>query len=111
MTPTLSPKLFATTSVYSETIRILSCAYRLPEEFEQQLESTATSAGATMSFFRHEEDYRPDGPHTTRSGPQAAPQTIGFDESPVGYSLASCSPAELTSASPAEGNSEPEDLI
>ena len=35
--------------------------YQPPEEFEQQLESTATSAGATMSFFRHGEDYRPDG--------------------------------------------------
>ena len=34
--------------------------YRSPEEFEQQLEPAATSAGATMSFFRHGEDYRPD---------------------------------------------------
>ncbi len=34
--------------------------YRSPEEFEQQLESTATTTGATMSFFRHGEDYRPD---------------------------------------------------
>src|SRR5262245_21778246 len=35
--------------------------YQTPEEFEQQLESTPTFAGATMSFFRHGEDYRPDG--------------------------------------------------
>ena len=75
--------------------------YQPPEEFEQQLESTATAAGASMSFFRHGEIYQPDGPHATRSDPQAAPQTIGFDESPAGYSLASCSPAELASASPA----------
>ena len=75
--------------------------YQPPEEFEQQLESTATADGAIMSFFRHWEDYRPDGPHTTRSGPQAAPQTIGIDESPAGHSLASCSPAERASASPA----------
>jgi putative transposase len=75
--------------------------YQPPEEFEQQLESTATAAGASMSFFRHGEDYRPDGPHATRSGPQVAAQTIGFDESPAGYSLARCSPAELASASPA----------
>jgi transposase InsO family protein len=76
--------------------------YKTPVEFEQQLKSTATSAGATMSFFRHGEDYRPDeGNARARSGPQAAPQTIGIDESPTGYSLASCSPAELTSASPA----------
>ena len=75
--------------------------YQPPEEFEQQLESTATAAGASMSFFRQGEIYRPDGPHATRSDPQAAPQTIGFDESPAGYPLASCSPAELASASPA----------
>jgi len=81
--------------------------YQSPDEFEQQLESTASSAGATMSFFRHGEDYRSDGAQAlrsadsiTRSGPQTAPQTIGFDESPTGYSLASCSPAELASASP-----------
>jgi transposase InsO family protein len=75
--------------------------YRPPEEFEQQLESAATAAGARMSFFRQGEDYRPDGPQAARSGPQTAPQTIGFDESPAGYSLASCSPAGLASASPA----------
>ncbi len=38
----------------------------------------------------------------TESGPQTALQTIGFDESPTGYSLASCSPAEIASASPAD---------
>jgi len=27
--------------------------YQPPEEFEQQVESAVTSAGATMSFFRH----------------------------------------------------------
>ncbi len=77
--------------------------YRSPEEFEQQLESAATSAGATMSFFRPGEDYRPDGPDLiTRSGPLTAPQTIGFDESSAGYSLTSCAPAELAFASSAE---------
>ena len=81
--------------------------YQPPAEFEQALESTTAASGATMSFFRHEEIYRPDGAHSmTRSGPQTAPQTIGFDESPAGYSLASCSPAELASASPAAGDSE-----
>jgi putative transposase len=35
--------------------------YKPPMEFEQQVEAAATSAGATMSFFRHEENYRPDG--------------------------------------------------
>ena len=82
--------------------------YQPPEEFEQQLESAVTNVGATMSFFRHGEDYRPDGAVVnTKSGPPTAPLTIGFDESPAGYSLASCSPAELASASPADGNSEP----
>jgi transposase InsO family protein len=94
--------------------------YQPPEEFEQQLESAVTSAGATMSFFRHGETYRPDGAEArtaqdadakTKSGPQAALQTIGIDESPTGYSLASCSPAELASASPANGDSEPELLL
>ncbi len=87
--------------------------YRPPEEFEQAVGSTTIVAGATMSFFRHGEDYRPDGAKAsrqtdpiTRSGPETAPQTIGFDESPAGYSLASCSPAELASASPANGDSE-----
>jgi transposase InsO family protein len=32
--------------------------YQSPDEFERQLESTLASAGATMSFFRHGEDYR-----------------------------------------------------
>ena len=94
--------------------------YQSPEEFEQQLNSTTTFAGATMSFFRHGEDYRPDGAHEkhqstdtkVRSGPQTAPAaTIGFDESPAGYSSASCSPAELASASPANADSEPEVLL
>ena len=35
--------------------------YKSPEEFEQAAASNASSAGATMSFFRHGEDYRPDG--------------------------------------------------
>jgi putative transposase len=86
--------------------------YRSPEEFEQVLDSSTSTAGATMSFFRHAEDYRPDSTKATRgadsitkSGLQTAPQTIGIDESPAGYSLASCSPAELASASPATHDS------
>jgi transposase InsO family protein len=61
--------------------------YQPPEEFERQLESIVTSVGATMSFFRHGKDYRPDGAkekhqHTdtkVRSGLQTAPLTIGFE--------------------------------
>jgi len=76
--------------------------YQSPDEFEQQLDATGASAGARMSFFRHGEDYRNDQvPSPTRSGLTAAPLTH-FDESPAGYSLASCSPAALASASPAD---------
>jgi putative transposase len=86
--------------------------YQSPDEFEQQLESTVASTGATMSFFRHGEDYRPDDTVAkTKSGPQTAPPTIGFDESPAGYSLASCSPAELASASPADTHSATTRLV
>jgi len=81
--------------------------YQSPDEFERQLESTVASAGATMSFFRHGEDYRNyQTPSLTRSGVPAAPLTHSFDESPAGYSLASCSPAALASASPAGADSE-----
>src|ERR1044071_3392747 len=81
--------------------------YQSPDEFERQLEATVASAGATMSFFRHGEDYRNyEAPSQMRSGMKAAPLTQGFDESPAGYSLASCSPAALASASPASEDSE-----
>lgn len=80
--------------------------YQSPDEFEQQLDSTLASNSATMSFFRHGEDYRNQAPSFTRSGVHAAPLTHSFDESPTGYSLASCSPAVLASASPAGEDSE-----
>jgi hypothetical protein len=51
-----------------------------------------------MSFPRHKGIYRSDG--RTRSG-CAAPGADRVDESPAGYSLAGCAPAEPTSASPA----------
>ena len=93
----------------AESNNNFSLAAERISEFEQQLKPATTFAAATMSFFRHGEDYRPDSVLSmTRSDPQTAPPTIGFDESPAGYSLASCSPAELASASPAKGDSEPE---
>jgi Integrase core domain len=62
--------------------------YQPPAEFEQAAVSSAALASATMSFFRHQEDYRPDGPDAlTRSGQLTAPRTIGVDESPAAYSL------------------------
>ena len=51
--------------------------YRPPEEFEQAANSGATSQGATMSFFRHEEIYRSDGGFRLKgSRPKPAPRLI-----------------------------------
>jgi transposase InsO family protein len=88
---------------YYNRVRLHSAlGYQSPEEFEQSLVPDSSTAAATMSFFRHREDYRPDVHNSERgSGPQATPLTIGIDESPAGYSLTSCSPAEPASASPA----------
>ena len=79
--------------------------YRPPEEFEQTAAPPAPAEGcgaASMSFFRHGEIYRSDG--TQKAGSRlvsSPPAPIGVDESPAGYSLAGCSPAEPASASPA----------
>jgi hypothetical protein len=77
--------------------------YRSPEEFEASAPAAAGSAGASMSFFRHGEIYR-----WKRNGKPAQPGSPAhpFDESPVGYSLAGCSPAEPASASPTGVESE-----
>ncbi len=83
-----------------------SLGYLPPEEFEQNLSPAANNAGTKMSFFRHQEIYRSDDLQIQRGSNLAiTPQPIGVDESPTGYSLVSCSPAELTSASPVEPNS------
>ena len=84
--------------------------YQSPEEFEQAADLPAT--GATMSFFRHTEIYRSDGRRWKRRKPAA----VGFpahrlDESPAGYSLAGCSPAEPASASPADGDIKEEEPV
>jgi hypothetical protein len=52
-----------------------------------------------MSFLRHEEIYRSDVGKTER-GSHADPFRHRFDEFPAGYSLAGCSPAVPTAASP-----------
>jgi transposase InsO family protein len=83
--------------------------YRPPEEFEQEASPGISSAGATMSFFRHGEIYQSDvGSNSSGERPKSRPPAHRSDESPAGYSLASCSPAELASASPAEGHPERE---
>jgi transposase InsO family protein len=79
--------------------------YRPPEEFEQAaaINQTDGFGAASMSFFRHGEIYRPMGSEK----PNGEPDRLGspahrHDESPAGYSLSGCSPAEPNSASPAE---------
>ena len=85
---------------YYNRIRLHSAlGYRPPEEFEQAAAGNqAGSCGAaSMSFSRHGEIYRWDR-ETANTVSPAHP----IDESPAGYSLAGCSPAEPDSASPAE---------
>ena len=54
-----------------------------------------------MSFLRHREIYQVKASGRGRNrGPARA---LRLDESPVGYSLAGCSPAEPASASPTGG--------
>ena len=54
-----------------------------------------------MSFLRHREIYQIEGKGRGRNRGYA--RTSRLDESPVGYSLAGCSPAEPASASPTGG--------
>jgi len=86
--------------------------YRSPEEFEREANTAVDSAGATMSFFRHGEIYQSDA-RRNNSGerPKSRPPAHRSDESPAGYSSASCSPAELASASPAERHPEGEEEV
>jgi putative transposase len=88
---------------YYNQVRLHSAiGYQPPAEFEQSLTTSHRTAAAKLSFFRHEEHYRPDAVNTNGSDPQVTPAIIGSDECPTGYSLVSYSPAELTSASPVE---------
>ena len=81
--------------------------YLPPEEFEQATPTAATPDGASMSFFRHQEIFRNRGSLKTGEPATAnSPADSHFDESPAGYSSASCSPAEPASASPTENYSE-----
>jgi transposase InsO family protein len=84
--------------------------YQSPEQFEAA--SRAQPAGATvspaarvkMSFPRHEEIYQSDLPGEAGATSEAPP-AHRLDESPADYSLASCSPAELASASSTDSDS------
>ena len=97
---------------YYNRLRLHSAlGYKTPEEFEAATQPAAASTGASMSFFRHGEIYRstkrPRGRPRKNSGEPVSPNSPAhrIDESPVGYSLAGCSPAEPASASPTEAES------
>jgi putative transposase len=67
--------------------------YCSPEEFEQAFNNQAgLPAAVKMSFFRHGEIYRSDVGRLECGEPTKTPRLIVYDESPAGYSLASCSP-------------------
>ena len=82
--------------------------YRTPEEFEREAVPTNEVAGASMSFFRQKEVVRSDELKSNGEQPNSHSPTHRPEQTPAGYSLASCSPAELASASPAERHLEGE---
>ena len=97
---------------YYNRLRLHSAlGYKTPEEFEAACSTAAVSAGPSVSFFRHGEIYRSwekrRGRPRKGSGEPVSPSspTPPIDESPVGYSLTGCSPAEPVSASPTETES------
>ena len=97
---------------YYNRLRLHSAlGYQSPEEFEQTADMVST--GATMSFFRHKEIYRPIADSGCRSSgaTTAAAPTHRSDEFPAGYSSAGCSPAEPASASPTEDDITGEKLV
>ena len=89
---------------YYNRVRLHSAlGYKPPEEFEQSVAPGPTSQGAALSFFRHREIYRSDVASKVEGEPaETGSPDHRLDESPAGYSLAGCSPAEPASASPVE---------
>jgi hypothetical protein len=98
---------------YYNRIRLHSAlGYLPPDEYEQSAANAASShagssAAASMSFFRHGEIYRWDKKTASEHGESNRFDSPAhpIDESPTGYSLAGCSPAEPASASPAINHS------
>jgi putative transposase len=77
--------------------------YLPPEEFETAFGQADGCGAARMSFFRHGEIYRWDNKPGEEHGEpnRFSSPAQPINESPTGYSLAGCSPAEPASASPA----------
>jgi transposase InsO family protein len=84
--------------------------YQSPAQFEAAAQKhpaaspIRSAARVKMSFLRHEEIYQSDMKGETGAASEAPP-AHRLDESPADYSLASCSPAELASASSADPDS------
>ncbi len=87
--------------------------YRPPEEFERDASTGGKFCWSDHEFFQAWGDLSVRCKRNTVAGsdPRAAPRLIVSDESPAGYSSASCSPAELASASPAERHPEGEEAV
>ena len=84
--------------------------YRSPEEFERQLAGLPASKESSvprLSFLRHGTGFQSKG----KGEPRRSDSPTCFDEPSAGYSLVGCSPAEPTSASPAEDDSEGEEVV
>src|ERR1035437_6594005 len=90
------------------TVRSGSCLQSVRAERQPTImKPTATSSGSTArclqgrhaSIWRHGEIYR-KGRRPSLGQAATRPSAQPFDEFPVGYSWASCSPAEPASASP-----------
>ena len=98
---------------YYNRIRLHSArGYRSPEELEQLAQPATISQGASMSFFRHGEIYRSEeGSKRVREPAETGSPDHRLDESPAGYSLAGCSPAEPASASPVGTQSSGEEVV
>jgi hypothetical protein len=99
---------------YYNRVRLHSAlGYKPPEKFEQGTNPVTMSQGATMSFFRHEEIYRPmwDSSRQSLGAATAAAPTHCLDEFPAGYSSAGWSPPEPASASPAEDDSGGNEVV
>jgi transposase InsO family protein len=98
---------------YYNRVRLHSAlGYRPPEEFERMTCSPAEATGASMSFFRHREIYRSDVGLKNEGKPAATGLPAHrLDESPAGYSLAGCSPAEPASASPAANHGGEKEVV